>query len=437
MKPILFWSLIVLAGAAALGAAGYQVYNASRNAGGQFRTKAVRRGDVKLLVNSTGTVQPVLSVQVGAFVSGPIQSVLVNFNDKVKAGDVLAQIDPRTFKAARDHEAAGLAHAKADLDRVKALLEHAVNFEQRNALLKTRGAIAENDYEQSVTDRKSLEAQVELCKAAILQSEADLATATTNLDFTDIKSPVDGIVIDRKVDPGQTMAAQFQTPVMFVVAHELDKHVYVYASVDEADVGLIYDAKQRKEPVAFSVDAYPKDSFTGHIHEVRLNPTTVSNVVTYTVIVEAPNVEAPNGDLKLLPGMTANLAFQIEERTNVLTVSNAALRFHPKPEQVRKSDLSIVEGQADDADDGDSPESGEKSDSTAGAPAGTTYSWSAGRGRKPTYVWVLDGNRIAAVAVVTGLADKSSTEVLSGDLVEGQEVITGLQSGVAKSSGPP
>ena len=299
----------LLAGLAAAGTAGYQHYTASRSISGQFRTKAVRRGDVTLVVNSTGTVQPVLSVQVGAFVSGPIQKVCVDFNDKVKKDQVLAQIDPRNYVAAEAHESAALAHAKADLTRVQALLEHAVNFEQRNIRLKMKGAISENDFEQSLTDRKSLEAQVELCKATIQQCEADLATARTNLDFTNIKSPVDGIVIDRKVDPGQTVAAQFQTPVMFVVAPDLEKKVYVYASVDEADIGLIRDAQKREQPVTFSVDAYPKDSFTGRIAQVRLNPTTVSNVVTYTVIVEAPN-----GDLKLLPGMTANLVFQIEKR---------------------------------------------------------------------------------------------------------------------------
>ena len=179
-------------------------------------------------------------------------------------------------------------------------------------------------------------------------------------------------MIDRKVDPGQTVAAQFQTPVMFVVAPDLEKKVYVYASVDEADIGLIRDAQNHEQPVIFSVDAYPKDSFTGRIAQVRLNPTTVSNVVTYTVIVEAPN-----GDLKLLPGMTANLVFQIEKRSNVLTVPNAALRFRPKPEQVRKSDQAIVEGQSEDDADSDSPaDPGEKKD-----PA-------AVRGRKPTYVWV-------------------------------------------------
>src|SRR5208337_3737887 len=158
------WS-IALAGVVAAGTVGYQRYSASRIASGQFRTKAVRRGDVTLVVNSTGTVQPVLSVQVGAFVSGPIQYVYVDFNDKVKKGQILAQIDPRTYVSAKAHENAALVHAKADLTRVEVLLEHAVRFERRNNRLKEKGAIAENDYEQSITDRKSLEAQVELCKA--------------------------------------------------------------------------------------------------------------------------------------------------------------------------------------------------------------------------------------------------------------------------------
>ena len=303
------------------------------------------------------------------------------------------------------------------------MLEHSVALERRNTLLKKKNAIAENDFEVSVTDRKSLEAQVELCNATILQCNADLDTAHANLDFTKIKSPVDGIVIDRKVDPGQTMAAQFQTPVMFVVAPDLEKKVYVYASVDEADIGLIRDAQKHSQPVTFSVDAYPDENFTGHIFQVRLNPTTVSNVVTYTVIVEAANA-----DLKLLPGMTANLAFQIETRNDVLTLPNGALRFHPKPEQVRKSDQAIVEGRAEDeTNNGGSTDAGEKKSS---APA---------HGRKPSYVWVVDGSQLAAVEVVTGLADKSRTEIVSGDLADGQELVTGMQSTGTKASGssPP
>jgi HlyD family secretion protein len=418
MTRFFFW-IMVLAGLSAAGAAGYQRYNASRNAAGLFRTKTVHRGDIIQVVNSTGTVQPVLSVQVGAFVSGPIQKVCVDYNAKVKKDQVLAEIDPRNYVAAEAHEKAALAHAIADLKRVEALLAHAVSYEKRNVTLKTKNAVAENDYDQSITDRKTLEAQIDLCKATIQQSEADLATARTNLDFTTIKSPVDGTVIDRKVDPGQTVASQFQTPVLFVVAPDLEKKVYIYASVDEADIGLIREAQKHNQPVIFSVDAY-KDIFSGQIFQIRLNPTTVSNVVTYTVVVEAAN-----GDLKLLPGMTANLAFQIEKRSNVLTVPNAAFRFHPKPEQVCKSDQAILEGRSEDEV--------ERSKSLETAEGKDLLAARAG----PRHVWVLDGSQLAAVEVVTGLSDKKGAELISGGLVEGQEVVTGLQTGVAKTSASP
>jgi HlyD family secretion protein len=414
------WALFLMFVAVALlvaGAGGYQHYYAAKNFSSQFRTRPVNRGDVMLAVNSTGTVQPVLSVQVGAFVSGPVQAVKVDFNDRVKKDQLLAVIDPRTYKAGVAHEEAALAHAKADLKRVEALLEHAVAMEKRNARLKETNAVAASDYEQSVTDRKSLEAQIELGKATIEQSEADLATSRTNLDFTAIKSPVDGVIIDRKVDPGQTVAAQFQTPVMFVVAPDLEKKVYVYASVDEADIGLIRDAQKHGQPALFSVDAYPKDSFTGRITQVRLNPTTVSNVVTYTVVVEAANAE-----LKLLPGMTANLTFQIEKRSDVLTLPNAALRFHPRLDQVRKSDQPIIEGREEDEMTNATVGPGEVKDA-------------AGRSVKPAYVWIIDGSQLEAVEVVTGLADKGRTEILSGNLSDGQEVVTGLQGTAAVKSG--
>ena len=421
MKQLLFW-LVVIAAIAAAGAAGYHRFYASRTTGDQFRTKPVRKSDVTYVVNSTGTVQPVLSVQVGAFVSGPVQNVLVDFNAKVKKGQLLAQIDPRNYKAAVAHEEAALAHAKADLLRVNALLEQAVRNEKRNLRLKNTNAIADTDLDQSVTERKSLDAQVRLADANIQQFDADLQTARTNLDFTDIKSPVDGIVIDRKVDPGQVVAAQFQTPVMFVVAPDLEKKVYVNASVDEADIGLIRDAQRTHQPVTFAVDAYPKDSFQGHIAQVRLNPSTVSNVVTYTVIVETTNI-----DLKLLPGMTANLAFQIEKHAGVLAVANAALRFHPKAEQVRKRDQPLVDGRASDE-----PEEQAVDAATSGDKSKDVQILG-----KKAYVWIVEDDQLAAVPIVTGLTDKSRTEIISGDLAEGRDVIVGMKSTVVKPPGSP
>ena len=290
MKQLLFW-FIVLAVLVVSGAGGYQYYNATRSTAGQFRMKAVRRGDVKLVVRSTGTVQPVLSVQIGAFVSGPIQSVYVNFNDKVKKGQILAQIDPTLFQATVDQNKAAIKIVEANLAVQKANLALAeANLRRDAKLLKVQGALPESQYDSDLAARDVAKANVGVQEAGIHQAEATLRQATINLGYCDIKSPGDGIVTDRKVDPGQTLAAQFTTPVMFVVAPDLDKHVYVWANVDEADIGLICDAQEKKQPVTFTVDAYPNDSFSGEIFQVRLNPTTVSNVVTYTVIVDAPNV---------------------------------------------------------------------------------------------------------------------------------------------------
>ena len=320
------------------GAAGYSALHGSRH-DEDYRTVPVRRRDVEQIVTSTGTVQPVLSVQVGAFVSGPVIKVFVDHNARVKEKQRLAQILPALYTATLKHEKAALAHSRADLARVKALLEQAVRTEKRARQLKPTNAISETDFDQCLTDRKSLEAQVLLSEADIQQCKANLDSAQTNVDLCEITSPVDGIVIDRKVDPGQTVVSQFQTPILFVVAPDLEKKVHVLASVDEADVGLIRDAQERGQPVTFTVDAYPRDEFRGKIAQVRFNPTTVQNVVTYTAVVELPNP-----GLKLLPGMTANLSFQIEKRAGVLAVPNAALRFYPRPDQVCQRDRWILEG---------------------------------------------------------------------------------------------
>ena len=348
MKRLILWliAVVVVAGA---GAAGYSRLHASRNgaANGNFRTAPVKRGDITLTVNSNGTVQPVLSVQVGSYASGPIQKVCVDFNDMVKKDQVLAEIDPQVYNAQCRQAKAALDHSVADLQQFKARLNQTERDYKRAKELYTitdiPGAgrpvkgIADSDFDQAKANYEMAAANVEVAKATVEQNKAALDMAETNLTYTTIRSPVDGIIIDRKVDAGQTVAAQFQTPVLFVVAPDLQKKVYVYASVDEADIGLIRDAQSRDQPVSFTVDAYPKDTFEGKIFQVRLNPTTVQNVVTYTVVVESPNPQ-----IKLLPGMTANLIFQIEIHASVPTIPNAALRFYPRPDQVRQSDRAIV-----------------------------------------------------------------------------------------------
>jgi HlyD family secretion protein len=382
-----------------------------------YREREVTRGDVTFVVNSTGTVQPVLSVQVGSFVSGPIATTQVDFNSRVKAGDTLAVIDPRLFKARIAQDQASLAHRFADRKRIAALLEQARNNERRALeLRKTKASyISDAEIDQVTADRKALEAQLDLADASIDEAQAALATSKTNLEYTVIKSPVDGVIIDRKIDPGQTVAAQFQTPVLFVVAPEMEQRMYVYAQVDEADIGLIRDAKERNQPVQFTVDAYPNDLFRGVIYQIRLNPQTVQNVVTYTVVVEAPNSE-----LKLIPGITANLSFQIEKHDGVVRIPNAALRFYPRPELVHEPYRKLLEGtQLDDR---------EKEQASAEAMRkSASQKVEASRNRNRRHVWVLEGDLLSAIEVVTGISDNEYTECVSGELKEGMKLVTGLR----------
>jgi HlyD family secretion protein len=415
VKRIFFW-LIVVGIVAGAGTAGYNRYYASSSGAGnvKYRTVTVQRGEIRPVVNSTGNVKPVRTVQVGSFVSGPITKVFVDYNAKVTKDQLMAKVDPRLYKAAVAHETAALARCNADVKRIEALLKQATKNEERSLKLHDTKAISETDYDLYVAEKASLAAQLDVANASVKESEANLSIAETNLEFTDIKSPEDGIVIDRKIDPGQTVAAQFQTPTLFVVAPDLDKTIYIYASVDEADIGLIRAAEQRKEPVTFAVDAYPNDVFKGEIKQIRYSPTTVQNVVTFTVVVKAANPE-----LKLLPDMTANLTFQIERKTDALTIPNSAFRYIPKPEQVCPRDRPIMETLEADL----------QADRKAGAQARAQESSDAKaviRSRNHKYVWVADGVLLAAVPIEIGLSDKNSTEIVSGKLTEGQEIVIGL-----------
>jgi HlyD family secretion protein len=428
----LFW---LLAGVVILGlmVAGYLKLQTAwhRPPAERFRTAKVRRGTIQSVVLSSGTVQPVQSVQVGSFVSGPIQSVLVDFNSKVKKGEILAQIDPRTYKAAIAGEKSTLAYKKAEVKRVRALLENAADKEKRALELQTANEnyIAASEVVQLKAERKSLEAQLDIAQASVEQSEASLARAETELEFTTIQSPVDGIVIDRKVDNGQTLASMFQTPVMFIVAPDLEKKIYIHASVDEADIGLVRGAKDRNQPVKFTVDAYPDDTFQGQIAQIRLNPLTVQNVVTYTVVVESPNPE-----LKLLPGMTAALSFQIDEHKNILTLPNGALWFRPPRESVHPQHRSLLESAADEDAEEKSPAAEQADpdpDPQNHVSAGEKKDQKKGEKK---HVWVIDGELLSPVEVTVGLSDGRRTELISGKLEEGRELVTGLKSDTSAST---
>ncbi len=250
-----------------------------------------------------------------------------------------------------------------------------------------------------------------LGQATVKQAEATLANSKANLEYTKIISPVDGIVINREVDPGQTVAASFQTPELFVVAPDMEKHMYVYASVDEADIGQIQAAQQRGQVVKFTVDAYPGDLFEGKVHQIRKNSTTTQNVVTYPVVIEAPNPA-----LKLLPGMTANITFQIDTKESVLRVPPAALRFVPLPAQVRPEDRHYVETLTTAP-----PESGQKSSASEKA--------EQARKRRQRIVWVKGGALLRAVPVTLGLIENQFAELVEGDLAEDQQVVIGVETG--------
>lgn len=338
-----FKFLLILAVLSAVGYFGYikgRQWLAERNRP-RFRTAEVQRGDLRITVNASGEVNPTLKMQIGSFVSGPIIELFADFNDEVKADQILAKIDPRIYKAAVERDEAALGARVGDVARVQAELQRARNDEKRSAALRAESEdfISQAELDQFRFSRMSLEAQLLIAEASIKQAQANLDNSNANLKYTEIKSPVDGTVIDRKINEGQTLAAQFQAPELFVVAPRMREEMLIYANVDEADIGLIRDAKDSGQPVVFSVDAYPETVFRGaKIQQIRLSFTTTQNVVTYPVIVATPNP-----DLKLLPGMTANLTFQIRELRDIVKVPNAALRYFPDKTLVREEDQKLLE----------------------------------------------------------------------------------------------
>jgi len=381
----------------------------------KFRTDEVTRRTITSVVNSTGEVKPVLSVVVGSFVSGPIVALHADFNDRVKKDQLLAEIDPRIYVAAVDRDTATLITRQADVDRVRALLQQAINDEKRSITLRKENAdfISKTEMDRFHFNRLSLDAQLKVAQATTAQARANLSNSQANLGYTKIRSPVDGIIIDKKIEPGQTLAAQFQAPELFIIAPEMDKKMHIFASVDEADIGLIRKAKESGNPVHFTVDAYPDDLFAGEIEQIRFSSTETQSVVTYPVVVAASNA-----DLKLLPGMTANLSFQIEEEENVLCVPNAALRFYPSSKYVREKDRELLDGAEGDEDD----ESENEPEASAREKA------KAGRERNRRHVWVEEGVWLRAIEVTTGISDYRFTSIVSGDLEEGQQLVTGIKT---------
>ncbi|MCX7817100.1 MAG: efflux RND transporter periplasmic adaptor subunit [Syntrophales bacterium] len=342
-----------------------------------FRTEKVARGDIQSVITATGKVDAVTTVIVGAQLSGMIKELHVDYNSKVKKGQLLARIDPALYEAQVEQARANLLLAKANLEKAEAQARDAQRTLSRYEKLIEKNFISRSELDTAMTNLETAEAQVKAAKAQYEQAKASLKTAETNLRYTQIRSPVDGIVISRNVDVGQTVTASLQTPTLFSIAQDLTK-MQVVASVAEADIGRV----KTGQPVQFTVDAYPDHVFEGKVHEVRNAPINVQNVVTYEVIARVEN-----SDLKLKPGMTANVSIITNAKKNVPKVPNTALRFR-MPDEIRKKLRK------------------------------TNY-----ESEKRTGVWILTPSGPKRVAVKTGISDMNYTEVLSGELKEGDEVI--------------
>lgn len=284
-----------------------------------YRTAPVERGEIRTAISATGALSAITTVDVGTQVSGTLQSVDVDYNDVVKKGQIIAHIEPSTFQARVNQAAATLASARASVEVAQATARNAEADYRRKSDLAARQLVSRTDVDQALAARDQARAQIVSAKAQVQQQSAALESARLDLEKTVIRSPVDGVVLQRAVEPGQTVAASLQTPVLFKIAGDL-RQMEIVLTIDESDIGQV----RVGQPVRFTVDAFPDRSFPGRVSQVRLAATNTANVITYPVVVQLEN-----SDLTLLPGMTANAEIEINRRNDVLSVPNAALRFRP------------------------------------------------------------------------------------------------------------
>ena len=381
---------------------GFTLFNKERINGTTYTTALITRGSVESLVVTTGTLNPVLLVDVGSQISGIIEEIHVDFNSQVEKGQVLAKIDQSSFITRLKQEEANYLNARAGLDKSKMTLENLENKNGRYSELFEKNLVSFEEMENIETQYFNAKADVLSAEARLAQAQSQLDSSQVDLEYTVIKSPVDGVVIDRKVNVGQTVAASMQTPVLFIIAQDLSS-MQVECSVDEADIGLIED----RQKVKFTVDAYPDEEFTGKVSQIRYSPDITQNVVTYTTIVAVENPE-----LKLLPGMTATVSIVIGEAIDVLLVPNSALRFTP---QFSEKELEkLTEERRTNGEVPASPGSGR--------PGVTVMNQ---KRQETARTWIVDEtNTPKSVPVKTGVTDNSYTEIIGGELVEGQPVIT-------------
>jgi len=377
----------------------------------RYRTEAISRGSINETVTSTGTLSAVTTVQVGSQVSGIVSRLNADFNSHVTRGQVVAELDPTPFQATLDQRHADLARSEVEMRAAE------IAFKRQQRLLD-EGLAAQADYDAAEADYASSRAVVDQSRAALRQAE-------TNLTYTRILSPIDGVVVDRQYDIGQTVAASFQAPTLFTIAQDLTK-MQVQADVDQADIGKIAIGQR----ATFTVDAYPETDFVGEIAQIRLNATVNQNVITYPVILTVDNSES-----KLRPKMTANVTIVVSTEPDVLRVPNAALRFRPVETGPSAGDNGAGGGRTRDPERAmaqlgrrgpGGPAAAEVMQAAAAAPQSLR--------RQTIYVLGADGNP-KAVAVRTGITDGRHTAILEGDLGPTDKVIVGLATSRVQSTG--
>jgi HlyD family secretion protein len=340
----------------------------------QYKTALVDRGPITSIVTATGTVNPVVSVLVGSQVSGKIAKLFVDFNAVVKQGQPLAQIDPLPFQSRVNQARAAVKSAAGNLAKATNMAAQRKRERDRMAALRTQAFVSQADLDLAETNHRDADANVQVMQSQLDQAQATLASAELDLGYTTIYSPVNGIVVSRNVDVGQTVAASFQTPTLFVIAQDLTQ-MQVDANVSEADIGGVAEGKT----ASFRVDAYPKHFFDGTVTQVRNAPISIQNVVTYDVVITVDNK-----DLKLKPGMTANVTIVTAKKESPLRVPNGALRFRMPTVPIDK---------------------------------------------KVSQVWVFDQeNKPHQAVVITGIADSLFTEITEGPVQEGDRVILGIDT---------
>lgn len=383
----------------------------AKSEAGAMTTVAVDRGRITAKITASGTLSALVTVQVGSQVSGRIQALLVDFNSVVKKDQVLAHIDPLFFQAALDQAKANLMIAQGNLAKAKVQALDAQRQLERQRNLLSQKIVTQSDLDTADTNAQAAAAQVMVAEGSQAQAQASLMQAEVNLGYTTIRSPVDGIVLSRSVDVGQTVAASMQAPVLFTIAEDLRK-IQVDTSVAEGDIGKLSAGME----ASFTVDAFAGERFRGTVRQIRYNSTTVQNVVTYDAVIDVANPEG-----KLMPGMTANVSFTYADKEDALRLPNAALRFRAPPAWTAKP-----------------PDQGKPASEPAKvADAGEAGKGRGGRGQGPKdrrTVWVLRAAQPTAVSIRIGVSDGSLTEVVEGELAAGDQLIT--DSGLAPAATP-